>query len=494
MATSISASSFRRLIVFATVACCATALAWWWYVGRRRSPDAPVTPPPQAELGRPQLDLRIHFPRGLWPAASLTTEAVRQAALTQTIELTGKVTLDEDRVAHVFPLVEGRIEEVRVRFGDKVKKDQPLVIVHSREVGAAMLQLVQDRLQRDFAVVRDEWTQELTKNVITMLALMRDDVAIERIERELKGRPIGDYRQQLMTAYIARYRAQKQMDRLAPLSDEGAVTGKQLLEAQAELDAARAALQSLIEQLQHEAPHTARESRQKLLELKTRVTVAETNLQILGFRDEDLKQLDPSAQGEAISHYPILAPFDGTIISKDAVLLERVGPERQILSIADLGTVWVTTDIYEEHLPLLKQLVDKRIRLRSKAWPDKVFEAKVFYTGDVVDDSTRTIAMRAQADNADGYLKPGMFVNVELPAGGGEKVLQITPSAVQEHAGKSFVFVAVGDEDFERRDVEIGRRNTDGVEIRSGLRLGETIVTSGGFVLKSKLLAGLLDE
>lgn len=421
-------------------------------------------------------------------------ETVHEAPLPQTVELTGKITLDEDRVAHVFPLVEGRIEEVPVRFGDKVTKDQLLVVVHSREVGQAKLQLVQDRLQRDFAVLRNKWTQEISQNVMTMLALMRDDVAIDRIETELKSLPIGEYRERLMSAYITRYRAEKQMERLAPLSTDGAVTGKQLLEAQAEVNAARAAQQSLIEQLQHEVPHTARESQQHLLELQTRVAVDETNLHMLGFGDEDLKNLDPTVQGETVSHYPIRAPFDGTIISKDAVLLERVGPERQILSIADLSKVWVTTDIYEEHLPLLKQLAGQKIQLRSKSWPGRTFEATIFYSGDVVDESTRTVAMRAAADNAEGLLKPGMFVNVELPGGVTEKVVQVPPNAVQEHEGKQFVFIATGDDEFERRDVELGRRNDKAVEIRAGLQAGDKVVTAGGFVLKSKLLAGLLEE
>jgi cobalt-zinc-cadmium efflux system membrane fusion protein len=493
MSTSITGNSVRRSSWWLAAGVATAALAGGWYfTSQRPLPPAPADTGASAQPATGEN--HIQFPRESWGAAGIKTAVVLRAPLPQTLDLTGKIALDEDRVAHVFPLVEGRIEEVPVRFGDRVKKDQLLVVVHSREVGQAKLQLVQDRLQRDFAVKRNEWTQEISQNVMTMLALMRDDVAIERIERELKSLPIGEYRERLMSAYITRYRAEKQMERLAPLSTDGAVTGKQLLEAQAEVNAARAAQQSLLEQLQHEVPHTARESQQHLLELQTRVAVDETNLHILGFREADLKDLNPSVQGEAMSHYPIRAPFDGTIISKDAVLLERVGPERQILSIADLSTVWVTTDIYEEHLPLLKQLAGQSIRLRSKAWPGRTFDAKVFYTGDVVDETTRTIAMRAEADNAEGLLKPGMFVNVELPGGANEEVVQVPLSAVQEHEGKSFVFIPLDGDEFERRDVQLGRRNAEVVEIRGGLEPGEQIIISGGFVLKSKLLSGLLEE
>jgi cobalt-zinc-cadmium efflux system membrane fusion protein len=305
---------------------------------------------------------------------------------------------------------------------------------------------------------------------------------------------MGEYRDKLMSAYIDHYRSRRHLDRLSPLAKEGAVTGKQMLEAEADWNASRTTLQSLVEQLEQDARQQSITSSQMVKELQTRVAVDETNLKILGFSDAELAGVDPARQGESISHYPIHAPFDGTIISKDVVLFERVGPETQILSIADLSTVWVTADIYEEHLPLLPQLTGQPIRLYSGAWPGKVFEARVFYTGDLVAESSRTISLRAVADNADGLLKPGMFVSVELPSLQAADVLQVPLSAVQDHEGKAFVFVHTGAETFVRRDVTLGRRNAEAVEIVAGLRRGEIVVTGGGFALKSRMLASLLEE
>lgn len=222
--------------------------------------------------------------------------------------------------------------------------------------------------------------------------------------------------------------------------------------------------------------------------------MAETNLKILGFNDHDLKEIDPSEMVENLAHYPVVAPFDGTVISKDVVLMERVGPERQILTIADLSTVWVSADIYESHLPILSQLKDQKIRLRSEAWPGRQFEATIFYTGDVVQESTRTLSMRAMAENAEGLLKPGMFVSIELPNLSSFEVLQVPLTALQDYEGKTFVFVHADTDQFERRVVETGRRNTTSVEILSGLNEGDKVVTDGGFALKSRMLADLLGE
>lgn len=436
----------------------------------------------------------IEFPRDRWTSAKLRVEVAKKSAMAELIELTGKIALNEDKLAHVFPLVEGRVDEVKVRFGQRVKKGELLVIVQSKEVGQGMLQLFQDRLKLEYAEIKNRWIQDVGKNTLSLIEMMRAAATIETIEQSFKDRTMGEYREKLMTAYVAYLKAQAQMQRLSPLSQSGAVPARQIREAEADLNAARATLQSLLEQISQDAAQSSRLATQTIKELETNIAVAETNLKILGFEEKGLKNIDPREQGEKLAHYPVTAPFDGTVISKDVVLLERVGPERQILAIADLSTVWVTADIYESHLPLLSQLTDQTLRLRCDAWPDKRFEAKIFYTGDVVQESTRTIALRAVAPNTAGLLKPGMFVTVELPSLFTGDVLQIPVAAIQDHEGQSFVFLQTGDQTFVRRDVTVGRRNREVVEIRSGIQERDRVVVEGGFALKSKMLADLLAE
>jgi len=296
-----------------------------------------------------------------------------------------------------------------------------------------------------------------------------------------------------MTAYIDHATSRKNLDRLAPLQSEGIVAARQVFEAEATWTTARATLQSLLEQVEQDARQAAIMSAQSVQELETRVAVDETALEILGFDETAIATIDPR-QGEELAHCPIHAPFDGTVISKDVALLEHVGPTNQILGVADLRTVWLSADIYEEHLRLLRRVDDQIVRFRSEAWPDEVFEARIFYTGDIVDSATRTIALRAKAANPDGKLKPGMFVTVELPAVDQPTVLQVPPAAVLEHEGRSFVFVHLGDDSFARRDVGLGRRNATAVEIRDGLAAGDSVVVAGGFALKSRMLAALLEE
>jgi cobalt-zinc-cadmium efflux system membrane fusion protein len=489
------------MVVGVLGACVALGIGALWYVRSPHhrphhdaEPNTTAAPSETVEADEPGIPATIHFPKASWSAASLAIEPVRSGQLERSLRLTGKVALNEDRIAHVFPLVEGRVYEVKVRLGDRVKKGDLLVVVQSKEVGQAKLRLYQDRLAHEIARTKDGWTQAVASNAQTMVRLMGESAPIETIEKELKDKPVGEYRDRLMSAYIARYRAEKQMERLAPLSRDGSVTGKQLVEAEADLNAAKATLESLLEQIRQDARQAAAVSAQTVKELATRVAVDETDLKILGFEPAELAELDPTTQGEAVSHYPVRAPFDGTVLSKDVALLERVGPDHQILSVADLSTVWITADLYEEHLAKLEQLDGRTIYVAAKARPEQKFEARVFYAGDVVDETTRTISLRAAAENRSGLLKPGMFVDVEIPASAERPVVRIPLSAVQEYEGRSFVFVHTGGDTFDRRDVELGPRNAEAVEIRAGLKPDERVVTAGGFFLKSRMLASLLEE
>jgi cobalt-zinc-cadmium efflux system membrane fusion protein len=472
--------------------------------GACSAPPVPAEPEPQvapaaspaeaspADSGPAGADV-VEFPRGSWQAAGIVIAPAGVGPLAESAMLTGRITLNEDRLAHVYPLVDGRVDEVLVGLGDRVAKGQLLAIIQSREVGEARLRLVQDRLALGFARRKDQWAQAVAENTTLLIGLIRADTPVEEIERQLADRPLGEHRDRLMTAFIAAAAARKNLERLTPLQIQGIVGSRQIYEAEAAWDTARATLQSLLEQLGQDARQAAVMSSQAVQELEMKVATDETALEILGFARDEIARVD-AAEGEALAHCPIEAPFDGTVISKDVVLLEHVGPTNQILGIADLRTVWLSTDIYESQLPLVAQATGQEVSFQSDAWPGKTFTAKIFYTGDIVEQESRTVAMRAVADNADGQLKPGMFVRVTLPGAARATVLQVPRAAIQEHEGRSFVFVHTGGDTFVRRDVTLGRRAGESVEVVEGLAPGDQVVTGGGFALKSRLLAELLEE
>jgi cobalt-zinc-cadmium efflux system membrane fusion protein len=468
------------------------AMRWFWHSPQETSSHSSVSMSASTDNNAAAVPLQLVYPQERWAAAALEIAPVRRGAVKRTVQLTGRILLNEDRVAHIYPMVEGAVESVSAHLGQHVKTNDLLAVINSPQVGKAKLELYQARLSREVAMQRHTRMKEVNENTTVLIKDLRDSVPIEEIDTKFRDMPMGENRQLLLSAYSNYYKSHIDFERLESMGDATAVPAKQYVSAQAARNADRATFQASVEQIAYNLESQMLDSTQTMRESETRVAVAETNLKILGYVPDELMEVNPATQGQTIAHYPIRAPFDGTILSKDISLLEHVRPDMQILRLADSSTVWVSADLYQEHLPLLNRLANKSIKVRNEAWPDRDFEATIFYAGEIMDDSSRTVGLRAIADNGDGLLKPGMFVTVELPDDGKAEVLQLPVDAIQEHEGKKFVFVHLGDAHFERRDIDLGIRGDGIVEIARGLQTEEQVVVHGGFILKSQMLAELM--
>ncbi|WP_158633572.1 efflux RND transporter periplasmic adaptor subunit [Tautonia sociabilis] len=435
------------------------------------------------------------MPREKWEGAGIAVAPARRDRLTLTKWVTGKVTPNEDRLAHIYSLVEGIVHEVRVRYGDRVRAGDVLAVVDSVKVGEAKLALVQDRLDVRIAEVNLDWKQTIAENTRALIEALEQGIAPQEIAERFQGRPMGAYREQLVSAYARLHQARAEYERDRNLYEQRrAISEQQFLRTKADFEAAQATSGALMEQSRFTIEQELIQARQALEAAQVAEGTSRSALYILGYGEDEVAALDPLGQGEEVAHYAIAAPFDGTIIAKDVVRDERVGPDTRLFDLTDLSTVWTRADIYEQDLPYLEGLGGGAIRFRAGAYPDRLFEAKVFYAGDVVDPETRTVRMMAVADSHDGTLKPGMFVEVELPIGTADDVVQVPKSAIQADEGRTFVFVQHGAEEFARRDVAVGREGADVVEIIEGLQGGEPIAVRGTFALKAEMMRGELAE
>ena len=180
------------------------------------------------------------------------------------------------------------------------------------------------------------------------------------------------------------------------------------------------------------------------------------------------------------------APFAGVVIDYDVSPGELVAPQRALLSVADLTTVWVLADVYEKNLGQVVGAETAEIKL--VAYPERTFEGRITYFGDVLDPETRTLKIRCVVPNPDYLLKLGMFATVHLPTRTGRELPVVPTEAVQLIDGNPLVFVRIGERRFERRMVQTAREAGGMIVIEEGLEIGEIIVTTGSFSLKSELL------
>ena len=218
-------------------------------------------------------------------------------------------------------------------------------------------------------------------------------------------------------------------------------------------------------------------------------TLADASLARLKNWDISETQIKALAKsGEAKRTLSFLSPVTGVVTEKKALAGMRFLPGDTLYQVTDLSTVWVLADIFEQDIGQVKSGAKARIKI--DAYPGKVFEGAISYVYPTLNSDTRTVPVRIRLSNPGGLLKPGMFAQVELPVGSAAKVLTVPVSAVIDSGTRSIVLVQTGEgrEEgrFEPRQVKLGARSNDYVEVLDGVRAGERVVVAANFLIDAE--------
>ncbi len=192
------------------------------------------------------------------------------------------------------------------------------------------------------------------------------------------------------------------------------------------------------------------------------------------------------------SVFPLVAPFSGTIIEKKAVLGELASPNHSLFTVADLSVLWIETDLFEKDLGKVR--VGAPASVTASAYPDEIFKGRLTYISSTMNKETRTIKARVEVPNPSGRLKPEMFASAAINTSGtSAKALIVPDEAVLLMQGQATVFVAERG-GFEPRAVEIGERVQGYAVLKSGVAAGESVVVSGAYALKARLLKSQIGD
>ena len=209
---------------------------------------------------------------------------------------------------------------------------------------------------------------------------------------------------------------------------------------------------------------------------------------------EELNVLGLGTSGSG-SDIALRAPVAGVVLSREGVVGQPVGADQTIATIADLTEVWFLGRVFEKDLGRLA--TGSRTEVQLNAYPQDRFEGVVEYIGKQLDPVARTVTARIRIVNRKDLLRIGLFgsahVSVAEPAPKGP-VLVVPRSAVTEIGEKTVVFVRHADDDFELHEVTLGDSALGKVEVVTGLREGELVVSQGVFTLKSMVLKSSLAE
>src|SRR5439155_1673603 len=155
-----------------------------------------------------------------------------------------------------------------------------------------------------------------------------------------------------------------------------------------------------------------------------------------------------------------------------------------LYKLADLSTIWVYCDVYEYELPFVK--VGQEAALALTAYPEQRFTARVAYVAPMLDAKTRTAKVRFELPNSpDQLLRPEMYGTVELRVPLGERLV-VPRTAVLDSGRRQVVFADGGDGRLVPREVRLGGRFDDAVEVLDGVAAGERVVTSANFLVDSE--------
>lgn len=198
----------------------------------------------------------------------------------------------------------------------------------------------------------------------------------------------------------------------------------------------------------------------------------------------------PSANADERDLIPVRAPASGTVLTRNVTPGTVVTPANDLFVISDLSSLWAIAEVSEDNLPKLRPGMP--VRVFVQAWPDHPFPGRIGKLGDALDPATRTVKVRVDMPNPAGRLKPEMYATAEIEIGGSESAVFVPQEATQEVRGQTVVFVRTAANRFEVRPIEAGRTLGDALEVRRGLRGGETVASRGAFLLKSEYLKAAL--
>lgn len=179
----------------------------------------------------------------------------------------------------------------------------------------------------------------------------------------------------------------------------------------------------------------------------------------------------------------LYSPASGMVVEKNVIEGQSVTPGVQLMTVADLTTVWVTAELREADAGNVRAGSAATVELG--AFPGQLLNGRVSYVYPTLQPEARTIKARIALPNPGGRIKPGMYATVRLSTPT-STTLTIPASAVIQTGDKAYAFVDIGAGKLEPRDVRLGRRGGDYIEVLSGVAAGQRVVTSAQFLLDSE--------
>ncbi|PKN16393.1 MAG: efflux RND transporter periplasmic adaptor subunit [Deltaproteobacteria bacterium HGW-Deltaproteobacteria-23] len=211
------------------------------------------------------------------------------------------------------------------------------------------------------------------------------------------------------------------------------------------------------------------------------VTSARQRLMLFGVKESQIAALEKA--GKPNIRLPIYTPQSGVVIEKMVQEGQYVNTGDVLFNIADLSKVWVEIDVFENEVPYVR--VGQSVQIRSSADARVATIGRISFVYPFHDPKTHTVKARVELANPGSRLKPDMFVNaiIKIPLARG---IVVPVTALIDTGKRQVVWIETSPGMFEPRDVKVGERVDETVQILSGLNPGDKVAVSGGYLIDSE--------
>ena len=215
---------------------------------------------------------------------------------------------------------------------------------------------------------------------------------------------------------------------------------------------------------------------------ETLIEATRERLLLMDIDPEQIKALEK--RGEVQKNMLLRSPTSGIVVEKHVLDGMKVNPGMHLYTIADLSRVWVIASAYEYELPFLK--VGQEAEMSLPYEPGAKYKGRITFIYPYLSARTRTVQVRMEFKNPDLKLKPEMYADVVIKTKVSDDAVLVPSEAVIRTGIRNVVITALGDGKFLPKDVTLGPEGEGIVQIIAGLDEGETVVTSGQFLIDSE--------
>ncbi len=429
-----------------------------------------------------QIEARAEFTEASLRAAGIELDSAGPARLQDVLRLTGEIALNEEKVVHIVPRLDGVVKKVFKDMGDQVKKGELIAVLESRELADAKINYLAAVKQSELIQADLKREKLIYENTRQMLDLLEQKLEIDAIYARLKDLAIGENRERLLPAYARVQLARSVHQREKRLFDKGISSESEYLQALENVKSAEATYLALREKIAYDGDWGLRQKTKNAEMESLNLQTATQKLLALGLSRRQIKGL-ANERGQKFTEYELRSTLKGTVIKKHLTTGEAVKKDDDIFLLADLTDVWVNIDIPAREVKNVR--LGQRVKVRGEHL-DKEAEGTLTFLGSIIEENTRTVTARVVISNADRSWRPGTFVTVELVLKDREAPVAVRADAVQTMRGWSVVFVRYGNQ-FEARPLELGENDGTHVEVLKGLTEGEVYAAVNSFAVKAEI-------